>query len=881
MSFSKNSGLRLIQSKFILLCFLFSFSKVNGQNTCSVADTICTNSYMYIPPAPILQGNTINTETSCLKSGELNGKWLQFQASKDGVLSFIINPPYNADYDWAVYDFTGATCDDLKNDPTREIACNYAKETGSTGAFNQAGASFSPPINVVAGGLYKIFISYYNNGVALAPNATAPGFSLDLNLSTWGLFGPNNAVNVNQSGNSVCAGSSIDLSVANPENGLNYNWSNEDGTEKYTGNKVTIFPKKSTLYKVKAVNYYGCYSNEQYTYVNVAPTPDLKLSPSSAVVCNESVTISVSGAWNYNWEPAPQSNYYNSVTVAPTQTTTYKVTGSMGNCIQEKEVTITVDCNNNSCEPDDYFYEIAQIQGGGQRYFGKDMDNIGDLDGDGINDIIVSSKYGENSSAEIEFLNADGSVKNSKLLEYPEILNFSTILGGDQSVSVAYLGDIDGAGGSKAAVAIGHKGDDDGYVVGASGVNSQSDRDRGAVVIVFLNSDGSIFKTQKISALAGGFSGILNSSIVDVNETQTSFGSTDSDRFGTSVANLGDLDGPGGSVIAIAVGAPGDDAESPEPSAPWWRDPSWRLRKNNGAIWILFLNADGTVLKHNKISDVNIPGGLETSAISFFGDKVEEMGDLDGQGGAVNYIMAGKPYSGPVRIIGLDVNGNPISVKHLNLNSPAFGGKLSDYGVTFANFKDLNGASTGVSTMAISDGQEVFITQFNAYGDVISALEVSSAIYSGIQPVNSFGTSMTFLGDLDKDGNIEFAVGDAKNETSRVYIISSCKPIAEIIAEQAIVDGSSSRMAEYVPEEELLEENKPTVYPTLVSSHLTINNVEQGSLVKIFDLNGKGVLLEKSVNNHETINMDQFFPGVYIVQIISSTESKSFRIIKE
>lgn len=877
--FSHQKRLKLKQAKLIIVGLLFSISLANGQNTCSVAETICTNLYMNFPNAPTSQGNSINTNTSCLKSGELNGKWLQFQAAKDGVLNFVIYSSYQADYDWAVYDITGTSCDEIKNKPNLEIACNYAKVVGVTGASNQAGANFSPPINVVAGRVYRIFISYYNNGVALAPNATGQGFSIDLNSSTWGMFNGYNYFNVTQSAYSVCAGSSLEMSVVNPVSGLNYIWTNDDGSEKYSGATVTITPKKSSPYRVKAENTYGCSTAEQYTYVYVAPTPDLKVTPSSTNICNESVNISVSGAWNYNWEPAPQTNYYNSVTVAPTKTTTYKVTGLMGNCKQEKEVTINVNCNK--CKSNGYFYERSQISGANQMYFGKDMDNIGDLDGDGINDLIVSSRYGVNASAEIEFLNADGSVKSSKLLEYPNILKFPVILGGDQSVSVAYLGDLDGPGGSKAAVAIGHRGDDDGYVVGANGVMSQSDRDRGAVVIVFLNSDGTIFKTQKISALAGGFTGELNSSIVDVNEIQQLFGSTDSDHFGASVANLGDLDGPGPSFTAIAVGAPGDDDESPEPPSPWWLDVSWRLRRNNGAVWILFLNADGTVLRHNKISDINIPGGLETSAIALFGNKVEEMGDLDGPGGAVNYIMAAKPYSAPVRIIGLDANGNPISVKYLDLNSPAFNGKLSEYNVTFANFKNLNGVSTGVSTMAISDGQGVFITQFNASGDVKSALEVSSAKYSGIQPVSSFGSSMAFLGDLDKDGNIEFAVGDAKNETSRVYIISSCKPIAEIISEQAIKDGSVLRTAQFTSEKEVLVENKLKIYPTLVSSTFTISNVEDGSIIRIFNSVGNEMIQEQKVNNNEVVNMNQVLPGIYIVQVISSAENKSIKIIKE
>ena len=109
---------------------------------------------------------------------------------------------------------------------------------------------------------------------------------------------------------------------------------------------------------------------------------------------------------------------------------------------------------------------------------------------------------------------------------------------------------------------------------------------------------GEVLSHQKISDTQGGFTGTLE----------------DDDRFGTSVASLGDLDGDG--VGDLAVGALGDDDGG-----------SFR-----GAVWVLFLNTDGTVKSHQKISDTQggFTGGLDD--FDNFGNSVASLGDLDGDG---------------------------------------------------------------------------------------------------------------------------------------------------------------------------------------------------------------------------------------------------------
>ncbi len=184
------------------------------------------------------------------------------------------------------------------------------------------------------------------------------------------------------------------------------------------------------------------------------------------------------------------------------------------------------------------------------------------------------------------FLNTDGTVKSHQKISDTEG-GFTGILDDDDRFgrSVASLGDIDGDG--VGDMAVGAVLDDDG-----------GGFDRGAVWILFLNTDGTVKSHQKISDTAGGFTGILDNG----------------DWFGGSVASLGDLDGDG--VGDLAVGATGDDDGG----------------EGRGAVWVLLLNTDGTVKSQQKISDNE--GGFTGTLddVDRFGRSVASLGDLDGDG---------------------------------------------------------------------------------------------------------------------------------------------------------------------------------------------------------------------------------------------------------
>jgi len=141
---------------------------------------------------------------------------------------------------------------------------------------------------------------------------------------------------------------------------------------------------------------------------------------------------------------------------------------------------------------------------------------------------------------------------------------------------------LDGDGVSD--IAVGAWGDDDGG------------GDRGAVHIMFMNTDGSIDSTVEIN------SSTTNGPVL-----------TDLDQFGESVANIGDLNNDG--VSDIAVGAWGDDDGGGQ----------------SGALHIMFMNTDGSIDSTVEINSSTANGPVLSNTHNF-GGSVANIGDLNGDG---------------------------------------------------------------------------------------------------------------------------------------------------------------------------------------------------------------------------------------------------------
>ena len=135
--------------------------------------------------------------------------------------------------------------------------------------------------------------------------------------------------------------------------------------------------------------------------------------------------------------------------------------------------------------------------------------------------------------------------------------------------SVSNIGDLNGDGITD--IVVGSPGDDDTKELVKTIIEQNQGSSRGAVYILFLNSDGTVKSSQKISSTEGNFR--QNLQVPDV--------------FGFSSSSLTDLNGDG--ITDIAVGSPH----------------RYYYNEDLSPLHILFLDKDGTVKSFNTISQEN------------------------------------------------------------------------------------------------------------------------------------------------------------------------------------------------------------------------------------------------------------------------------------
>ena len=133
----------------------------------------------------------IGNNNSCISKGAARESWYLMTIEESGNLCFTITSldPDNDDYDWAIFNLTNATCQDIIDGNVTANGsgnCNFSARQdgceGRTGANGETtgpcAAQNGPCLTVTRGEVYVLNVTYFS------PLVTASGFTLDFGGST-------------------------------------------------------------------------------------------------------------------------------------------------------------------------------------------------------------------------------------------------------------------------------------------------------------------------------------------------------------------------------------------------------------------------------------------------------------------------------------------------------------------------------------------------------------------------------------------------------------------------------------------------------------------------------------------------------------------------
>ncbi len=137
-------------------------------------------------------------------------------------------------------------------------------------------------------------------------------------------------VNIQASQQAICDGGSVVLTATGADS---YVWSTNESTT-----SITVSPNTTTIYSVTGTTN-GCGDTAMIT-ITVNPLPQITITSSTTNLCpGSTTTLTAQGGQTYLWS---NSSTTNPITVSPTITTTYSVTGTDANsCSSVATVTIT------------------------------------------------------------------------------------------------------------------------------------------------------------------------------------------------------------------------------------------------------------------------------------------------------------------------------------------------------------------------------------------------------------------------------------------------------------------------------------------------------------------------------------------------------------
>lgn len=550
---------------------------------------------------------------------------------------------------------------------------------------------------------------------------------------------------------------------------------------------------------------------------------------------------------------------------------------------------------------------IANLQSGDR--FSRDHDQAGDINGDGIKDLVVGARSDDDGATDagavyILFMNNDGTVQSNQKISASEGGFTDTLDTGDFfGYGVAGIGDYDNDNIPDIAVtAIGriyiiHL-NNDGTV--KSFVKNQNINSQGLSAIGDLNNDGRIdLVACQSTSNAGGTqrgaiqilffdntSNVINSSTVTISSTQGGFGTglQDNDRFGgREVAMLGDIDNDG--TKELAVGAFMSDG-------------------GKGAIWILSL--DNTTF--NVVSKLKITEGLNgfTDTLTTganpngtegaqFGHALSRVGDLNGDGvpdlmtganqqnegwGYILYLNSDKTVKTFTRINNTDGGfGLVLDPVERFSRSISFVGDLRGDGTVAVNY---GGGAGGTGTLYLLflkpcdfdqqpgfnrwSGGNILFTNWNHNTQTVTGpLSFEQCTFK------AFETDATYMTYNYNDSRCICMDSTAVLATSTELSTAYSNDCYSGILSTNLIESDTK--------------NQLIIYPNPTNSKLTFKTYQtsfsERDRIQLFSIIGEQLYTSRINSEKTTVDLSHFPRGTYILTTSINGIQKTFKILKE